>query len=233
MSKWSSNSRLKVLAFVIAIFLWFVAHLSSSAHMERPFDVPVVLTGLPTELIASSRNVDKVNLTVAGPRSAVRKIASDKLEYVIDVSKAQPGEARFDVDLSQLEMPRGTRIIGRSTAQIMVQFDKRKNKIVPVQVEQTGTLAPHRKIARIEIFPTDVELTGPEREIKRLTSVLTEPIDVSALTGFVETQVRVVLPGKNIQLVTDAPVTVKLWIERKDAATDVPGAANPQRSAGK
>lgn len=233
MSKLSSNLRLKVLALVIAIFLWFVAHLSSSAHVERPFDVPVVLTGLPTELIASSRSVDKVNLTAAGPRSAVRKIASDKMEYVIDVSKAQPGEARFDVDLSQLEMPRGTRVIGRSPAQIVIQFDKRRNKIVPVQVEQVGMLAPNRKIVRSEVFPTDVELTGPEREIKRLTSVLTEPIDVSSFSGFVETQVRVVLPGKHIQLVTDAPVTVKFWVERKGTEADAPSAASPQRNSGK
>ncbi len=217
-----SNLRLKILALVIAVFLWFVAHLSGSAHVERPFDVPVVLTGVPAGLIASSRSADKVNVTVSGPRSVLRKIAVEKLEYVIDASKMQPGEARFDVDLSQLEMPRGTRIIGRAPSQISIQFEKRKNKIVPVQVEQTGTLAPGLHLAKVEVVPPYVEITGPEREVTRMTSIATEAIDLSAMRGIVETQVRVVPSGKNIQLVTDAPVTVKVWIDRQASVHESP-----------
>lgn len=212
-----SNLRLKILALVIAVFLWIVAHLSGSAHVERPFDVPVVLTGLSTELVVSSRSTDKVNVTVAGPRSAIRKIVADKMEYVIDVSQARPGEARFDVDLSQLEMPRGTRIIGRSPAQISIQFEKRKNKSVPVQVEQTGALAPELRLTKVEVVPSHVEITGPEREVTRTVSISTEAVDVSPMTGTLETQIRVVPSGKNVQLVTDAPVTVKFWIEKRES----------------
>ena len=61
-----------LLAVLIALVLWGMAHGSSS--IERGFDIPVVIHDLPDRLVVTDLSADVVNIRVLGSRAALRDI---------------------------------------------------------------------------------------------------------------------------------------------------------------
>ena len=68
-----ANMPLKFLALVLAILLWGVANTSSS--IERGFDIPVVLRGVPQDLVVTGLSADQVNVRISGSRAQLRNFA--------------------------------------------------------------------------------------------------------------------------------------------------------------
>ena len=69
------NMSYRLLAVVIALFLWVVARGSSS--VERGFDIPVVLQGVPDDLVV----VDPLGQKVSGRRNVSTEIAMHLFIY--------------------------------------------------------------------------------------------------------------------------------------------------------
>ena len=67
-----SNLRYKLLSLVIAAFIWFVAQ--GQNDTERSVEVPLVLKGLPADLVATEVSSDSLHIRVRGSRAALRNI---------------------------------------------------------------------------------------------------------------------------------------------------------------
>jgi YbbR domain-containing protein len=203
------NLGYQLLAVVIAIFLWVVARGSSS--VERGFDIPVVLQGVPDDLVVVDQGADVVNVRVLGTRAALRNFDPQRLEYALDVSTSKPGEAAFEVDLSRFDLPRGARIVSRSPSRIGLTFDRRIAKMLKVRPDLEGTPPDGYRIDSITVDPPRVRIEGARSEVLRLTEVATETIDVSGATGPIEKEVRVSAgPG---HVWADAPRVVKVRVD--------------------
>jgi hypothetical protein len=122
------NLGYKLLAVVIAVFLWVVARGSSS--VERGFDIPVVLQGVPDDLVVVDQGADVVNVRLLGTRSALRNFDPERLEYPLEISEAKPGQADFEVDLSRFDLPRGARVVSRSPSRIELALERRIARLV-------------------------------------------------------------------------------------------------------
>jgi YbbR domain-containing protein len=222
-----ANFRYKLLAVVIALFLWVVARGSSS--VERGFDIPVALHGLPEDLVVVGQGADAVNVRVVGTRVALRNLEPETLEYAVDVSGAKPGRADYEVDLSRFELPRGARIVSRSPARIELAYERRATKGVRVRADLEGNPAPGYKVGSIEIDPPRVRITGARTEVLRLSEVVTEMIDVAGATAPIEREARI-SPGAG-HVWADTPRTVKVRIEiEPEAEPAAPGAPEPPRA---
>jgi len=199
----------KVLAVAIALFLWVVARGTSS--VERGFDIPVVLQGVPEDLVVVDRGADVVNVRLLGTRAALRNFDPESLEYPLEVSEAKPGQADFEVDLSRFSLPRGARVVSRSPSRIEISLEKRTGKTVKVKPDLEGTPADGYRVGDITVDPPRVRITGARSEVLRLSEVATETIDVAGATGPVEREVRISAgPG---HVWADAPRTVKVTVE--------------------
>ena len=66
------NFRYKALALGLAVLLWGVSHGTSS--IERGFDIPVALRGVPEDLVVTGQSTDAVNIRVKGSRAALRSL---------------------------------------------------------------------------------------------------------------------------------------------------------------
>lgn len=212
MSRLTSNLGLKLLAVVIAVFLWWVAHGTSS--VERGYDLPVVFRGVPEDLVITDQTGDVVNVRVLGSRAALRNLGDERLEYVVDVSGAKPGKADFEVDAAAIEMgvPRGARIVSRSPAQLGVTFEKKGSKSVPVRAELEGKPAEGYAVAGVDVEPARVRVTGARKEVQRLSEVVTESIDLSGLTQTTEKEVRVSTFGDHVWVDNPAAVRVRVRV---------------------
>jgi YbbR domain-containing protein len=212
-----ANFGYKLLAVVFAVFLWLVARGSSS--VERGFDVPVVLQRLPDELVVVDQSADVVNLRVAGTRAAQRNLEPERLEYAIDISGAKPGVAKFEVDLSRFEekLPRGSRIVSRSPAQIQLNLESRVTRPVRVRPDVEGRPADGFRVASVDVEPPRVRISGARSEVLRLSDVATEMVDVSGASAPVEREVHV-SPGAG-HLWADDPSPVKVRVDVQPAPT--------------
>lgn len=183
------NLAYQLLAVAIALFLWVVARGSSS--VERGFDIPVVLQGVPDDLVVVDQGADVVNVRLLGTRAALRNFDPQRLEYPIDISTSKPGQAAFEVDLSRFDMPRGARVVSRSPSRIELTFERRVAKTLKVRADLEGTPAEGYRVAGVSIDPPRVRVAGARSEVLRLTEVATETIEVGGATAPIEKEVRV------------------------------------------
>jgi YbbR domain-containing protein len=202
------NLGYKVLAIVIALFLWLVARGSSS--VERGFDIPVVLQGVPDDLVVVNQGADVVNVRLLGTRSALRNFNPERLEYPLEISEAKPGQADFEVDLSRFDLPRGARVVSRSPSRIELSLERRIGKTVKVKPDLEGQPAEGFRVAEIAIDPPRVRIAGARSEVLRLSEVATETIDIAGASGPVEREVRISAgPG---HVWAESPRTVKVRV---------------------
>lgn len=218
------NLRYALLAIVISMVLWTISRGGSS--VERGYDVPIAFDKLPEDVVITDQSDADINIRVLGSRAALRNISPSDLEYVLNVSGAKPGHTVHEVDVTRLDVPRGTRIVSRSPAQIEVSFERRGRKKVRVKPEVAGEPGPGFKLARVEVDPPQVWLTGARSRVLRVGEALTETIDVSGLEASAERQVKLSL-GDRVWLEEDKPVVVRIEIEPEALPGVSAGAEEP------
>ena len=202
-----------LLAVLIALVLWGMAHGSSS--IERGFDIPVVIHDLPERLVVTDLSADVVNIRLLGSRAALRDIDPSQIEYALAVGDAHAGVAVFEVDLTPLEgrLPRNVRIVSRSPASLEVKFESRSRKSVKVRPDLEGEPAPGFVLTQVEVDPPRVWLQGARTDVLRLSEVVTETIDMNGLDQPTEREVKLSLGAGRVWMEESGSVKVKLQIE--------------------
>jgi len=202
-----------LLAVLIALVLWGMAHGSSS--IERGFDIPVVIHDLPERLVVTDLSADVVNIRLLGSRAALRDIDPSQIEYALAVGDAHAGVAVFEVDLTPVEgrLPRNVRIVSRSPASLEVKFESRSRKSVKVRPDLEGEPAPGFVLTQVEVDPPRVWLQGARTDVLRLSEVVTETIDVNGLDQPTEREVKLSLGAGRVWMEESGSVKVKLQIE--------------------
>jgi len=209
------NVRYKLLALGSAFMLWGVAH--GTADIERGFDIPVVFTNLPDSLVIVEQNSDVVNVRMRGSRAGLRRMTAEGREYTVDVSGARAGQANFEVDLTRIEFPRGTRDVSRSPSNLLVTFEPRASRVVRVKPDLTGEPAEGFVVEGVDLTPSEVRIEGARSEVRRRGEVVTESIDVSGLRETGTREVKVSLTRPNVWLMRDAPIEARIRIQPADA----------------
>jgi hypothetical protein len=227
-----ANLGYKMIAVAVAFLLWGVAHTSSS--VQRGFDVPMVLRGIPDDLVIVDQSADEVNVRIQGTRAALRNISPADLEYPIEVSGAKPGVLTVEVDPTPIDLPRGAEIVSRSPSRVDLTLARRGSKAVRVRPDVTGEPAAGLQVGEIEVTPPRVRITGAQPEVLRLNEVLTETIDVTGATEDVVKDVAIALGGSHVWLEEVEPVQVHVRIAPAPAPeqSESRPAAKPARRPG-
>jgi len=211
------NFRYKLLALVVALLMWGVSHSTSS--VERGFDIPVALTGVPENLVVTTRSSDMVNVRVRGSRAALRSLPVGSLEYAVDLSGAKPGVTEREVDVASLDLPRSTQIVSRSPSSLDFTLERRGTKAVKVRADLEGQPAAGFTIAEVEVVPASVRISGARSEVLRLNEVMTETIDVTGLDGDLTRTVRPSLRGRNLWVESGVEITVRVRVAAREEET--------------
>jgi YbbR domain-containing protein len=126
----------------------------------------------------------------------------------------KPGERTFDLNKSQVSLPDKLEAVQIVPSQIHLTFDKRVSRIVPVRPRVTGTFVSGYSIAQIKSDPENVEIIGPKKSIDAVESAITDPIDVSGLTGSTSYSRHAYVSDPLIQVVDPHPVRITIIMER-------------------
>lgn len=179
MGRLFDNLVYKLTALLVAAILWATAQGFSS--VERGLDLPIVLEGLPSELVVVDQSAHEVNVQLEGSRAALRQAEKHLLRYRLPLAGVKPGEARFSVTTERLSLPRGARISARSPSTIVLQVEPVMTKRVRVRPDLGGELNDGLRVEQVRIEPDEVTLQGARSSMRRIREVSTDRIDLGRL----------------------------------------------------
>ena len=209
--KRSGHLRYGLLALVISMVLWGIAH--GEKEKELNVDIPVAFNGLPEDLVITEQSTNEINIRVQGSRAALRNVSPTTMEYPVAVEGAKPGPAIYDVEASYVDAPRGVKVVSRSPARIELKFEARGRKNVRIRPDIEGEPAAGFLLGEVVVEPARLWLTGARSDVLRLTEVVTETVDITGLAKPLEKEVRLALGRGHVWMEETRPVTVRVQVD--------------------
>lgn len=220
-----------LLSVVIAFGLWLYVITVESPNSE------VTINGIPVSfqnesflleernLILTTENVPTVSLTLQGSRSDLNKLSSGNVSVTVDLLQVyEPGEQQLTYRINYPENVSGGAYeeLSRSPNQIVLEFEKRVERPVPVEVVYVGNIAEEYKadITNPELSRDTVLIKGPGTVIDEIAKAVIE-VDLNDRKESIAEVYEYTLCNANNdavdakQVVTDvAEIEFKLKIQR-------------------
>lgn len=177
----SENLALKLISIAFAVVLWFFV-MGERRH-EVSHIVPVIYKGVADGLIIANSVPGTVEVAVSGPRALLSHLSSSDMSIMVDLAGAEAGVTSFKRIEESLSMPSGLTVTRVSPAYVDVKLEHIRDKLVPVRVVLSGEPAAGYRVRRIRVVPSRVTVSGAEGELKAVSEVVTEGIDLAGVSG--------------------------------------------------
>ncbi|MBI4797533.1 MAG: hypothetical protein HY794_02090 [Desulfarculus sp.] len=217
------NWSLKLLALAIATAMWvFVVGQEKSEIGVR---VAVEITNLPPELLVVEDHPGEVDVRVYGPRSLIRRVASERLVKVVDLSGMGLGEHVFQVLPEDLRLPPGVRVIRISPGSFTLTLAKRITRDVQVRPVFRGHPQAGFEVAEVTFKPEKVVVWGRKEDLGDLDWIWTVPIDLTDRHDSFNQTVQLRLPPGRTVRVNQVEVVAQVKIAPGKQPTPAPAPA--------
>ncbi len=187
----TANVGLKLFSLVAAIILFLLVHGAENAQRSIFVDVVAILPPSDSGRMLISEIPDRVKITLQGSRSLLNSIRREEMEPVqIDLS--EPGLRYYYFEPASFDIPAGINIVQMAPASIPLTWVDRIERELPVEAQIRGDPGPGLAVERpVTVEPRVAVVEGAQTEIDALTTIRTEPIQVSGLAaGSYERTVR-------------------------------------------
>ncbi len=179
----TENWTLKLISIVFALLLWIF--IMGERRLEIGFRVPLELQNIPQQLIIANEVPSLVDVRISGPRTLLMKVSPNDISIVVDLSDLKPGLTTFKRLEERLNLPSGLRVTRLSPSFIDLKLERIKEKMVPVNIALKGEPLGGFKVANVRAVPDKVAVAGAETELKGISEVRTEDVDLTGVNdGF-------------------------------------------------
>ncbi|HEY7113062.1 MAG TPA: CdaR family protein [Thermoanaerobaculia bacterium] len=207
------NAGAKLLALAIALALWFsLSGERRERTSERTYHVPLSIVNIPPRSLVASAMPPSVDVRLRAPFTAFRQLEPDRLEAVLDLKEATPGERVYRLTADDVNVPPEVEVISISPQEIPFRLDTVEEKSVPVVPAVVGDPAPGVRIAGVSADPPSARVAGPASVLARLNQVATVPVSVAGRTATftVPAALTVEAPALRLRQASSVAVTVRL-----------------------
>lgn len=171
------NWILKLISLAFALVLWFFV--MGESRMEVNHIVPLEYKGLPEGLMIASEVPTSVALRINGPRALQVNLGPNDIELSVDLKGLSAGVTSFKRLDETLDIPSGLKITRISPSYVDVKLERVRERNVPVRVVLTGEPAPGFLVKSSQAKPDKVTVSGAESELKGVSEVVTEGLDLT------------------------------------------------------
>lgn len=206
------NLGLKLVALGLGTMLWFTV--SSDHLVERSVRVPLVFRKTPPGLEIAADAPDSVEVHLRGRVSQLTGDQGDVIVY-IDLSDGRAGSRLFHLRTDQVTTPFGIEATQVFPSTVMLTLEATGTKIVNVEATVEGKPADGFEIGRITVEPSEVEVMGPESELKALRSAITETVMVEGARETVTRAVSIGVMNSSLRLKESRTARVTIEVIRK------------------
>lgn len=173
---------------------------------------PIRLHGVPDNVVLLRTMPEDVTIQIKAMSSLAPQPSKLDLTAEIDASGVTEGISALRVNHSDITTPAGMIITSVSPATIRVSVEKKMRKSVPVKAALKGRLAAGLAVI---CEPGSVDIEGPASQVSQITRVTTEDIDASQLKSGKEYLKNIRVPEKQVTVLRDTPIIVKLSVRNK------------------
>ena len=179
----TENWTLKLISVAFAILLWMF--IMGERRLEVGYRVPLELQNVPSGLMVANEVPSLVDVRISGPRTLQLKVSPNDISIVVDLSDLKPGLTTFKQLEERLNIPGGLRVTRLSPSFIDLKLERVKQKLVPIQVALVGHPLEGFKLESVKSVPNEVVIEGAETELKSISEVTTEDVDLNGVNeGF-------------------------------------------------
>jgi YbbR domain-containing protein len=207
------NFGLKVLALFAAFGLWF--NIASEPELATVVSVPVDYTNYPRDLVISSRVEDSISVEARGPASRLRQMQESHVAAVIDFASVHaPGQRTFTLGAAEVRPPRGVTLVRVIPQQLRFDVERPVQGKLKVEVTYSGVLPRGMKMRDVTVDPPSLAITGPESRVAEARKAVTDPFDLSRVTGDSQQELSAYIDDSEIRFTGVPRVTVKIRLEK-------------------
>jgi YbbR domain-containing protein len=207
----SDNWVLKLLSLAFALILWFFV--MGERKLEVGYAVPLELKNVPAEMMVANEVPSLVDVRLSGPRTLLMNLSPKDISISVDLIDLKPGLTSFKRLEERLNIPSGVKVTRLSPSFIDVKLERIKEKVVPLKVAFSGNPAEGFRLGAIRLKPDRVTVEGAESEIKDVTEVATDPVEVEGVKESFTLMVPISYRGKYTWLNDSEAVEVRVSVE--------------------
>jgi uncharacterized protein (TIGR00159 family) len=204
----------KTAVLLIVTVFWVL--ISSRQGAIATVTAPVRLHGMPQNLVLMRSSPDEVEVQVKSFSSLTPTPAKLDIAADVDLSEVREGQATVRIRNSDFRLPSGMVVGSVSPSSISIVTEQKVRKTVPVRVVVRGRMPRGLEGYHLVASPASLEVEGPSGQISRLESVATEEVDAGKLLKGKEYQKNLLPLPKNVTILRDEPLTLKL-VSRRSA----------------
>jgi YbbR domain-containing protein len=171
------NWLLKLISLAFAVVLWFFV--MGESRMEVNHIVPLEYENLPEGLMIANEVPTSVAIRISGPRALQVNLSPGDISLGVDLESLSAGVTSFKRLEENLNIPSGLKITRISPSYVDVKLENVRDRDVPVRVVLTGEPAQGFLVKSTKVEPRKVAVSGAESELKGVSEVVTEGIDLT------------------------------------------------------
>lgn len=207
------NFGLKVLSLLFATGLWFMIE-PDEQSAEVAIRAPIVFQNVPLELEISTETIPEAQIRVRGPERVIRQLRPNDVHAALELEDAKPGERTFDLTSQTIRHPRELAVVQVVPGQVHLAFDTRLTREVEIHPRVTGNFLAGEQIARVDVDPPRISITGPRHHVEKVEAATTDPVDASGTTGRASFSTNVYVTDPLVQVVQPGLIHVTVVVEK-------------------
>lgn len=208
---------LKAFSLFFALILW--AYVVSTLPQNFTKNVPLEFL-LPDDISLVSSSAREVTISMRGARAFLYQLKNQLLHLPVDLRQFR---GPFDF---QVEIPLGTQMIPHPSGvdlkllrpeSIRVQLSKKGKKKLALRPSLAGEFAKGLVLEKIKVTPSEIIVSGPEKEIEQLQFVPLEVLNREQLADQGSVQLNSTLDPQVFQFSNPGPFKVEYKLRAKAA----------------
>jgi YbbR domain-containing protein len=207
------NKGLKALSLLLAILLFIVSR--QPVIDLRLVGVPIEYRGLSPGVKIVGAAEQAVSVRLSGPRDIVRSLSPNQLLVIADLSGKEPGERVVQLKMDEGFLPDNVKVMQIEPASIRIKLEPNLTKRLRVEAQLSGKVVEGREIYGVELYPSEVEIEGPQSVVSKMERVLTEKVSMDGRDADFQTSVEVEIPqDSRVKTQGRIELSVKIGEER-------------------
>ena len=215
----TENWTLKLISLVFALVLWMF--IMGERRLEVGYRVPLELQNVPKELMVVNEVPSLVDIRISGPRTLQMKVSPNDISIIVDLADLKPGLTTFKSLEERLNLPSGLRVTRLSPSFIDLKLERIKQKLVPIKFKLVGEPLPGFEIVGVKVVPDEVIVEGGETELKNVSEVITEDVDLTGVNDGFSLIVPLVHSGTYTRLKDEKTTEIQVEVQSMETSPAV------------
>ncbi len=196
---------LKLIALFFSLTLWF--YVLNSEKIEFTFKTKVKYL-IDESVVFENPPIEEVEITVKGPQTFIRSLKDNSNLVFVDLIKQNIKTNKNHTIIfrdSNISVPFAVEIKKIVPSKATIKLVPGIKKTIQIKPHFVGAIGKDLKMIKWEIRPNEIEVVGPEKQIQKIESVLTRPIDLSTLNDSGMIQASIIDLHKSISYDSSTP----------------------------